>query len=105
MSSNLLVGSSLNSAALQRSVVQRQYLADSFIAPLFPSPTHLTVLSPSGLNSQTGEERRLLEVEEVEEVEEDDTSCRPGREPLVGKQPRTGSEEERDLKEYESSWE
>ena len=43
-------------------------------------------LSFLGLNSQTGDERRVV-------VDDDDSvfSSRPGRDPFFGKQPRTGS--------------
>jgi len=41
-------------------------------------------LSFLGLNSQTGDERRVV-------VDDSVFSSRPGREPFFGKQPRTGS--------------
>ena len=41
-------------------------------------------LSFLGLNSQTGDERRVV-------VDDSVFSSRPGRDPFFGKQPRTGS--------------
>ena len=44
-------------------------------------------LSFLGLNSQTGEERRVLVLDDDDSV----FSSRPGRDPFFGKHPRTGS--------------